>query len=396
MNNASSALRGLTVLDLTRVRAGPTCVRQLADWGAEVIKIEAREADDAADAPADFSARHDPDFQNLHRNKRAMSLDLKQPEGIAILKRLVGRADVLVENYRPDVKFRLGIDYATLEAINPRLVYASISGFGQDGPYRERPGVDQIAQGMSGLMSITGEPGRGPMRVGIALADLSAGLFAALGILVALYERQTSGLGQQVETSLLQAQCFMLDFQAARFLMRGEVPQQVGNDHPTGVPTGAFRTADGYVNIAPTPPMWRRFCRAIGQEAWAEDARFATPVARRENRKVLHDLIEAVTGEEKTEGLIARLNAAGIPCGPINTIDQAFADPQVRHLGVAATVDSPVLGPIQLLAQPVTLSRTPSRLDCSAPEHGADTDGILGELGYRVEEIGRLRREKIV
>lgn len=392
-NQASSALRGLTVIDLTRVRAGPTCVRQLADWGAEVIKVEAR---DDGDGPQDFSARHDPDFQNLHRNKRAMTLDLKQPEGVAILRRLVEHADVLVENYRPDVKFRLGIDYETLKEINPRLVYASISGFGQDGPYRERPGVDQIAQGMSGLMSITGEPGRGPMRVGIALADLSAGLFAALGILVALYERQGSGLGQRVETSLLQAQTFMLDFQAARYLLRGEIPQQVGNDHPTGVPTGTFKTADGHVNIAPTPPMWRRFCRAMGREGWVDDPDFATPEARRANRHRLHDAIEAITVAEPGATLIARLNDAGIPCGPINTIDQTFADPQVRHLGIAGAADSPVLGPIRLLAQPVSLSRTPSRLARSAPEHGADTHDILAELGYGADDIDRLRQEKII
>jgi crotonobetainyl-CoA:carnitine CoA-transferase CaiB-like acyl-CoA transferase len=395
MTEPSTALKGLTVLDLTRVRAGPTCVRQLADWGANVIKIEAREAD-GGDGPADFSARHDPDFQNLHRNKRAMALDLKEPQGIAILKRLVERADVFVENYRPDVKFRLGIDYETLKPINPQLIYASISGFGQDGPYRERPGVDQIAQGMSGLMSITGEPGRGPMRVGIALADLSAGLFAALGILVALYERQNSGLGQWVQTSLLQAQSFMLDFQAARFLMRSEVPQQVGNDHPTGVPTGTFRTADGYVNIAPTPPMWRRFCRALKHEEWAENPDFATPEARRTNRHELHELIGALTVGEATATLIERLNEAGIPCGPINRIDQAFADPQVRHLGIAGEVTSPVLGVIGLLAQPVTLSRTPSSLATAAPEYGADTDEILAECGYSPAEVRMFRDAKII
>ena len=264
MNNASpsTALDDVTVLDLTRVRAGPTCVRQFADWGAKVIKIEMPEEGGAA-TQTDFSARHEPDFQNLHRNKRSMTLNLKSADGAAMLRRMVERADIIVENYRPDVKTRLGIDYEALSRVNPRLIYASISGFGQDGPYSERPGVDQIAQGMSGLMSVTGEPGRGPMRVGTALADLSAGVFAAMGILVALHERERSGRGQWVQTSLLQAQIFMLDFQAARYLVSGEVAGQAGNNHPTGVPTGVFRTKDGYVNIAPTPVMWRRFCKAI-------------------------------------------------------------------------------------------------------------------------------------
>src|SRR5258708_14822167 len=281
---ASKALERITVLDLTRVRAGPTCVRQLGDWGANVIKIEAR---DDASKGADFAPRHDPDFQNLQRNTRSLALNLKSADAVAILRRLVERADVLVENFRPDVKQRLGIDYETLKGVNPRLIYASISGFGQDGPYRDRPGVDQIAQGLSGLMSVTGEPGRGPMRAGIAVADMSAGLFAALGGLVALYEREASGLGQWVQTSLLQSLVFMLDFQAARFLMNGEVPKQVGNNHPTGSPTGTFRTRDGYINIAPTPPMWKKFCDAIGRADIAEHPDYATPKARRANRERL-------------------------------------------------------------------------------------------------------------
>ncbi len=292
---ASQALAGLSVVDLTRVRAGPTCVRQLADWGADVIKVEMRESDPASSTQADFAARHDPDFQNLHRNKRSIAIDLKHAAGLAIFRRLVARADVVVENYRPDVKHRLGIDYEALRAINKRLIYASISGFGQDGPYRERPGVDQIAQGMSGLMSITGEPGRGPMRAGIALADLSAGIFAAFGILAALYERQRSGEGQRVETSLLQAQIFMLDFQGARYLMNGDVPGQVGNNHPTGAPTGAYRTRDGHINIAPTPPMWRRFCTAMGRGDLIDHPDYATAPLRRKNRAALNALIEAMT-----------------------------------------------------------------------------------------------------
>ena len=387
-----AALAGLNVVDLTRVQAGPTCVRQLADWGASVIKVEMRESDPATSSQADFAARHDPDFQNLHRNKRSIAIDLKHPDGAAIFRRLVERADVVVENYRPDVKHRLGIDYGTLQAINRRLVYASISGFGQDGPYKDRPGVDQIAQGMSGLMSVTGEPGRGPMRTGIALADLSAGIFAAFGIMAALYERQRSGEGQRVETSLLQAQIFMLDFQGARYLMKGEVPGQVGNDHPTGAPTGTYRTRDGYINIAPTPPMWRRFCAAIGRPDLIDHPDYATAAARRKNRASLNALVEAITVEADSAALIDTLNAAGIPCGPIYSIDQAFADPQVRHLGIAQQVASASLGPITLLGQPVSLSRTPSRLATAAPEYGEHGDAILAELGYDAAAIAAFRR----
>ena len=389
--SASTALDDVTVFDLTRVRAGPTCVRQLADWGAKVIKVEMPEEGGAA-TQTDFSARHEADFQNLHRNKRSMTLNLKDAKGAAILRRMVERADIIVENYRPDVKTRLGIDYEALSKVNPRLIYASISGFGQDGPYRDRPGVDQIAQGMSGLMSVTGEPGQGPMRVGTALADLSAGVFAAMGILVALHERGRSGHGQWVQTSLLQAQIFMLDFQAARYLVSGEIAGQAGNNHPTGAPTGVFRTKDGYVNIAPTPVMWRRFCKAIDREDLIEHPSYATPKDRRNHRDELNKLIGEITGTMTSSVVVERLNRAGIPCGPIYTIDQTFADPQVRHLEIAQNVDSPALGSIKLVGQPVTLSRTPSRLVSSAPEYGEHTDEILTEFGYSSEDIARFRQ----
>jgi crotonobetainyl-CoA:carnitine CoA-transferase CaiB-like acyl-CoA transferase len=387
----STALDDVTVLDLTRVRAGPTCVRQLADWGAKVIKVEMPEEGSTA-TQSDFSARHEADFQNLHRNKRGMTLNLKDTEGAAILRRMVERADIIVENYRPDVKTRLGIDYEALSQVNPRLIYASISGFGQDGPYSDRPGVDQIAQGMSGLMSVTGEPGRGPMRVGTALADLSAGVFAAMGILVALHERERSGRGQWVETSLLQAQIFMLDFQAARYLVSGEIAGQAGNNHPTGVPTGAFQTKDGYVNIAPTPLMWRRFCKAIDREDLIEHPSYATPKDRRNHRDELNKVIGEITATMTSTAVVERLNRAGIPCGPIYKMDQTFADPQVRHLGIAQDVDSPALGTIKLVGQPFTLSRTPSRLVSSAPEYGEHTDEILTEFGYSSEDIARYRQ----
>ena len=394
--SVSRALESVTVLDLTRVRAGPTCVRQLADWGANVIKVEMREEDVSASTQSDFSLRHDPDFQNLHRNKRGIALDLKTPGGLAIVRRLAERADVLVENFRPDVKKRLSIDYETLRGVNPRLIYASISGFGQDGPYAKRPGVDQIVQGMSGFMSITGEPGRGPMRAGIALADLSAGLFAALGILTALYERERSGEGQWVQTSLLQSQLFMLDFQGARYLMRGEVPGQAGNNHPTGSPTGVFPTRDGHVNLAPTPPMWRRFCEAIGRTDLIEHPDYATNKLRTKNRPALHSQIDAFTREHTSEEMVQKMNQAGIPCGPIYKVDQAFADSQVRHLGIAQQVRSEKLGEITLLGQPYTLSRTPSSLAAAAPEYGEHTDEVLREAGFSDTEIAAYRREKAI
>ena len=398
MPHASSALARFSVIDLTRVRAGPTCVRQLADWGAGVIKVEMPPEDagrpDAGDPLG--TGRLDPDFQNLHRNKRSMTLNLKSPEGVEILKRLVERADVLAENFRPDVKDRLGIGYEALAAVNPRLVYASISGFGQDGPYADRPGFDQIAQGMGGLMSITGLPGQGPVRAGIPIADLCAGLFAAQGILVALLEREQSGRGQWVQTSLLQAQAFMLDFQAARWLMAGEVPGQAGNNHPTSIPTGVFRTRDGYINIAATGQrIWERLARTLDTEHWLGDPRFTDPKSRSENRDALNAEIEARTVEDSSAAWVARLNEAGVPCGPINSIDQVFADPQVRHLGIAQTLDDGEQR-AAYVGQPFALSRTPSGIVAHTPALGAHTDAILGELGYSSAEIEDLRARKVV
>src|SRR5213079_1658905 len=302
---ASTALSHLTVIDLTRVRAGPTAVRQLADWGAQVIKIEAPAAPGSGEGRG--GPRHGPDFQNLHRNKRSLTLDLKSPAGIEIFRKLVRRADVLVENYRPDVKTRLGIDYAALQPLNPRLVYASISGFGQTGPYRDRPGFDQIAQGMGGLMSITGLPGQGPVRVGIPIADLSAGVFCAMGILVALLEREASGEGQWVETSLLAAQIAMLDFQAARWLIAGEIPEQAGNDHPTSIPTGVFRTRDGYINIASAgDEIFGRLCQALDRPELADHPDYRAAAARSKNRRALNAAIESVTSERDSAEWIER------------------------------------------------------------------------------------------
>jgi crotonobetainyl-CoA:carnitine CoA-transferase CaiB-like acyl-CoA transferase len=390
---ASSALSDLLVLDLTRVRSGPTCVRQFADWGANVIKIDAREEGGSdGSGPSDFSARHDPDFQNLHRNKRAMALDLKNPDGIAIFKKMIAKADIVVENYRPDVKNRLGIDYESLKAINRRIILASISGFGQDGPYQDRPGVDQIAQGMSGLMSVTGEEGRGPMRVGIAVGDVAAGMCAAVGILTALHERERSGEGQWVQTSLLEALLFFLDFQGARYLMKGEVAKQAGNNHPTGVPTGTFKTRDGYVNIAPTPPMWKRFCKAIGRAEWGDNPDWANPRERRKHREIINAAINEITSKEDTASIVAKMNAGGIPCGPVYDIGQAFNDPQVKHLGIAKKVPSRALGDITLIGQAVNLSRTKTSMVTGAPDYAEQADEILAEFGYSGKDIESFRK----
>jgi formyl-CoA transferase len=370
------------------VRAGPTCVRQLADWGADVIKVEAPGPDKGLGGD-----RHSSDFQNIHRNKRSMTLDLKKPEGLEIMKRLVKTADVFVENYRPDVKFRLGIDYESLRKVNPRLVYASISGFGQDGPYRDRPGLDQIAQGMGGLMSITGLPGQGPVRAGIPIADLTAGLFAALGVLVALLEREESGEGQWVQSSLLAAQISMLDFQAARWTIDREVPPQAGNDHPMVVPTGLFPTKNGHINIAITgDDIYRRLCRVLGAEYLADEPEFANARARYMNRAKVNAAIGGIIRQKTSAEWIELFNAAGVPCGPVYNMDEVFADPQVRHMGIVQSVEHPTLGRLDLIGQPVTLSRTPSRLVTATPERGEHTIDVLRSLGYDDEAIAGFRK----
>ncbi len=390
-------LSELLVIDLTRARSGPTCVRQLADWGADVIKIE---PPPASGVQATITGgRHGFDFQNLHRNKRSLTLDLKASEGREVLLKLAETADVVVENFRPLVKQRLGIDYETLREVNPRIIYASISGFGQSGPYRDRPGFDQIAQGLGGIMSVTGLPGQGPVRAGVPIADLSAGHFLAQGVLLALIERERSGEGQWVHTSLLEAQIAMMDFQAARWLIEQDLPGQAGNDHPTSIPTGVFPTADGHINIAASgQPIYERFCKAIGAPELIERPEYADGQSRSQHRKALNTELSAITSTRGSAEWIEDLNAAGVPCGPIYRVDQMAEDEQVRHLRIARPAAHPELGEIELVGQAMQLERTPQppRMRSAAPALGEHSDEVLASLGYDDDAIAALRERGVV
>ena len=381
-------LSGVVVLDLTLARAGPTCVRHLADWGADVIRIE---PPDPGNEDV-IGRRHAPDFQNLHRNKRMMQLNLKSPEGYAVFMKLVARADVLIENMRAPVKHRLKVDYETLKKVNPRLVYGSISGFGQTGPYSQRGGVDQIAQGLGGLMSITGLPGQGPVRVGIPITDLTAGNLLALGVAFALFDRSRTGEGRWVHTSLLESMIFMLDFQAARYLVHGEVAEQAGNDHPTFTPTGVFPTSDGTMNIASSSGrLWPRLCDALGKPEWKDKKEWATSVGRTKDRAGINAAISEVTKHKPAAHWVEVFEEAGIPAGPINTIDKVFADPQVQHLEMGTPVKGSIFGDTRMVASAINMTQATRAIRNPAPEAGAHTDEVLAWLGYSKQEMERLR-----
>ena len=392
----SVALSRFRVIDLSHVRAGPTCVKQFADFGADVIKLETPAT--AGEESGLGGTRDGYEMQNLHRNKRSLTLDLKRPEGREIFHALVETADVVVENYRPDVKQRLGCDYETLKAVNPRIILASISGFGQQGPYRDRPGMDQIAQGMCGLMSVTGFPDQPPTRTGAAIVDVTAGLFAALGVMTALLEREVSGQGQWVQSSLLQSGLALMDFQAARYILAGEVAERVGNDHPSIVPTSAYRTANGeYLNVATFGnEIWKRLCKAIDRQDLLDESEYVTPSGRITHRVAINATLGETFASRDSSHWIEVLNKAGVPCGPIYRVDQVFADPQVQLLQQGARVTHPRLGEIELVNQAVRLERTPASLVSATPDHGAHTDEILQELGLDSSRIAALREMKVV
>ena len=385
-------LEGYTVLDLTQARAGPTAARVLADWGANVIYIEPP-ATSGKNRVALTGKRDSFDFQNLHRNKRSLTIDLKNPEGHALFMKLAAKADVITENFRSAVKHRLGIDYEAVSKVNPRIVYGSIAGFGQDGPYGKRPGVDQIAQGLGGLMSITGLPGQGPVRVGIPITDLCAGMFLAQGILIALLDREKTGKGQWVHTSLLEAMTFMLDFQASRWLQEGEVAPQAGNDHPINVPMGCFETADDLINISASGGMFERFCNAADAQHLLQNPDYESVDKRSKNRAKLNADVTKVLKTKPAEEWIELLNDAGVPCGPVNSIDQVFNDPQVEHLRVVRQVEHPRLGTLDVVRQPVNLTATPlpQTFRYPTPDAGEHNDEVLGEMGLSETEIAELR-----
>lgn len=390
---ASAALQRFRVIDLTQVRSGPTACRQLADWGADVIQVQMPEHMRGDDT---LGGQEGSDYQYTHRNKRSVTLNLKAPDGIAALKRLIQSADVVIENFRPDVKHRLGIDYDTLSAAHPRLVYASISGFGQTGPLAGRPGFDQIAQGMGGLMSVTGEPGRGPMRVGLPIADLCAGLFAAQGVLTALLERESSGKGQWLHTSLLEAMVYMMDFQTSRWLIDGDEPGQAGNFHPTSIPTGVYKARDGYLNIAVFgSKIWERFCDILGAPEWVTDERFKSKDGRSVNREALNTQINQRLALNDKAYWIDLLNKGGVACGQINNLQEMFEDPQIQHLGIVREAISPHQGKQKLVGQPMTLSRTPSTIARTAPRRGEHSDEVLRELGYNTDELASMKTREI-
>ena len=382
-------LSGYKVLDLTIARAGPTAVRLLADWGADVSKIEP-----PATAGSITGTRRGPDEQNLHRNKRGLCIDLKNEAGHALFLDLAKQADVIAENFRADVKHRLQIDYESVRAVNKRVIYASISGFGQEGPYRDRPGVDQIVQGMSGLMSITGEPGRGPMRVGIAISDTAAGMFLGQGILLALLDRERTGEGQWVHTSLLESMLSKLDFQGARYTMLGDVPAQQGNDHPTAFPMGTFACADGFVNIAaPTERMWASFLDAVEDDDLRHREEYASARDRIHHKQQLKVDMESAIASFSTLELVEKLNDAGVPCGPINDIKEGFDNPQTEFLRMQVPAPHADLGDVQLIRSPINLSRHahPEAFHHAAPDPGEHSRDVLASF-----EIDEARIKSLV
>jgi len=390
------ALHGLRVLDQTQVMAGPFCAMLLGDMGADVIKIEPPGGETTRFMDLEAAPGVSAPFLAVNRNKRGLVLDLKRPEGVAVLKKLVATADVLIENYRPGVAARLGVDYPTLSALNPRVIYCSISGYGQTGPYAARGGYDLIAQGMSGIMSATGSEGGAPVKVGVPITDLGAGLFAVFGILCALRARHVTGRGQLVDTSLFEAGLALSAWEATEYWFTGQVPRGLGTAHRLNAPYQAFRASDGYFTVgAANQNLFPRFCALLGLGHLVGDPRFADVGLRLRHRAALEKLIEAVTIGHSRAHWLAKCEEAGVPAGPINSVPEALADPHVRARGMVQELTHPEAGPVPALGNPVKMSATPPALRRAAPSLGQDTDAILRELGYAEREVAALREQGV-
>jgi formyl-CoA transferase len=390
------ALEGLRVIDQTQVMAGPFCSMLLADMGADVIKVEPREGEHTRQE-RQIAPGVSASFLAVNRNKRGMAIDLKQPEGVEIIKRLAATADVLVENYRPGVAKRLGLDFETLQKINPQLIYCSISGFGQTGPYASRGGFDLIAQGMSGIMSATGSEGGPPVKVGVPITDLGAGMFAVFGILSAVRARRITGRGQFVDTSLFEAGLALSAWEATEYWYTGDLPKPLGTAHRLSAPYQAFRASDGYFTVgAANNKLWDLFASLLDLKHLQQDARFKTPAARLANRAALEKLIEAVTSMETRAHWLGRCEAAGIPAGPIYSIPEALADPQAQVRGMTQEYDCPGVGRARTLGNPVKMSRSPARLRKAPPALGEDNEEILGSLGFSKEDILQLKKKNVI
>lgn len=387
-------LAGIRVLDLTRYLAGPFCTMLLSDYGAEVVKFESIKG---REFRFPGSERDSYFFLSSNRGKRSVAFDLHRTEGIELLRRVLPHFDVLVENFRPSVMPSLGLAPHALTKRHPKLVYCNISGFGADGPYADRPGFDQIAQGMSGFMSLTGTPESGPTRAGLAIADLLAGICAAQGIMLALLARARDGVGQIVQTSLLEAMVGVLSWGAGMYFETGSAPGPAGHHHPLSSPYGRFRAREGYINIAcGSDAMWKKLTAALGQTAWTDDPRFTTAIGRIQHRSELTALMEGVLTNDDVSAWTTKLNAAGIPTGPVLDIEEVFSDPQVLARQMLVELAHPEIGTFKTTGLPVKLSRTPGAITERPPLLGEHSDAVLAECGLSAEEIATLRSTGVV
>lgn len=387
-------LEGIRVIDLSRVLAGPYLTMMLGDLGAEVIKIESPEGDDTRQWGPPFAGGESAYYLCVNRNKKSITLNLKIPEARQVLLDLVKVGDILVENFRVGTMEKWGLGYEQLQAVNPRLIYCAISGYGQTGPYKDRPGYDFIAQAEGGIMSITGEPEGAPMKVGVAIVDITAGLYAGMAILAALYERESSGKGQFIDVALLDSQVAWLANVASNYLISGQPPKRYGNAHPNIVPYETFKCKDRWIAVGiGADRQWQHFCRLAGREDLASDPRFATNPARVQHRDVLIPILQELFATRTADEWLALMQAEGIPCGPINTLDKVFSDPQVLHRQMVVEIPHPTAGHIKLVGIPYKLSRTPAAIVKAPPLLGEDTEAVLREvLGYSPEQVAHLRQ----